>query len=32
MLFSDKLIGKLAADFKAIAPVYHFYLETDKPK
>ncbi|MDE6764289.1 MAG: DUF2461 domain-containing protein [Oscillospiraceae bacterium] len=29
LLFSDRLIGKLAEDFKAIAPVYHFYLETE---
>lgn len=27
LLFSEGLIGKLAEDFKAIAPVYHFYLE-----
>lgn len=32
MLFSDKLIGKLAADFNVITPVYHFYLEADKSK
>lgn len=30
LLFGDKLIKKLADDFKSIAPVYHFYLETEK--
>ncbi|MBQ5319011.1 MAG: DUF2461 domain-containing protein [Oscillospiraceae bacterium] len=34
LLFSDKLAEKIAADFKAIAPIYKFYLkaELDKDK
>ena len=32
LLFSDKLAEKIAADFKAIAPVYQFYLKAEMEK
>lgn len=32
LLFSDKLAEKIAADFKAIAPIYHFYMKAEMEK
>ncbi len=29
LLFSDRLAGKIASDFKAIAPIYRFYLKAE---